>query len=244
MADAKDTRITKRIHTVNSLDEVVLRNNQVLCRSVRENIKTPTSAGVWKASEVLNKNQFLVQNASRILTVVKVPQKLTFWSKNNKTSGTALRWKTTLDIEEGDTVWTSYPSVIDYDVVVCGGEEYPLINYAEFRLAVKPNGDTVMLNGWQLYREYKEVRSSVLIDPSPTIDLTKGIFYLTGKKNTAYVVNDEKWVDLERDFTFEVGDVFVKKTQHDRLILEDHLFRFYADEDLYLILPKNIACIL
>jgi hypothetical protein len=135
-------------------------------------------------------------------------------------------------------------AVIDYDCLIINDTEYLLINYSEFRLAKKRNNDVVMLNGWVLYKPFTEVRSSVLIDPKPTIDHSKGIVYLTGSKNKSYVVKDKKWADLDGNIDLKEGDVFLKKSKHDTLLLEDPVFQYFAEENLYLVLRKNIVAIL
>jgi len=241
---SEEILITKRLQRVKSLDSVVLLNNQILVKECFDNLSTPSKAGIYKASPQFQRNQFLAGTANRVHTVIKTCDKLTLWNPENKTSGNCLRWHTELEIEPGDTVWISYPSAIDYDGAICGGEEYKIVNYSEVRLAKKPDGSTVLCNGYVLYTHPKESRSSILIDPNPKIDFSRGIVFLTGKKNSAYVIGDKRWSDLEKDIDLKIGDTFIKETPANRLILEDSLFRYYSDEDLYLILRRNIAAIL
>lgn len=235
--------IQKRTHHVKSLDDVQLCNNQVLCREMFENLDTPTKNGIIKGSYKFHKDQYLAEHANRVHEVVKVCHGLTFWTKANKVSGSAIRWRTQIEIEPGDTAWLSYPSVIDSDIIICGGVEYRLINYAEIRLVKKPNGKIVLVNGWVLYTHPEKTRSSILIDPKPEIDYSRGIVYMTGAPNEAYVVNDKKWVDLDGRVDIKEGDVFIKDNKANKLILEDPLFRYFEDKDLYLILRKNIIAV-
>jgi hypothetical protein len=239
-----EIRIIRRSHKANSIADVRLTNNYVLCRRIHDNLETPTKDGIYKGSYKFHQDQFLASHADRVYEVIKLPDGLTFWTPTNKTSGNCLRWKTDIEVEVGDAVWVSYMAVIDYDCLVIDGTEYALINYSEFRLAKKKTGDVVMLNGWVLYKPFTESRSSVLIDPKPTIDHSKGIVYLTGSPNKSYVVNDKKWVDLDRYVDLKPGDVFLKKSKHDTLLLEDPVFQYFAEENLYLILRKNIVAII
>lgn len=237
-----EIRIIRRLHKVRSLDEVKLQNNMVLLSAVYDNLDTPTKSGLLKASRQFQKDQYLAPYANRVYKVVKVCHALTFWTPTNKTSGTALRWKTEIEIQEGDAVWVSYPSVIDYDAIVCGGEEYLVVNYSELRLA-KRGDETIMLNGWVLYEHPQISRSTILYDPNPEKDLKRGIVLLTGRPNDAYVVNDKKWVDIDSTVDLKVGDVFIKDNPAHQLILEDPLFQYYASKNVFVIQRRNIVVV-
>ncbi len=240
---SQDTFITKRLHRVASLSDVRLLNNYLLVKECWENLDKPTKDGIYLGSYKFHKNQFLSSHANRIHEIVKVCDKLTFWNRINKTSGNCLRWRTTNQIEVGDIAWISYTSSIDYDAVECDGEIYKLINYAEVRLVKKPDGRTVLVNGWCLYKHPQISRSSILVDPKPEIDYSKGMVVQTGERNTAYVTLDKKWIDTDTADIKE-GDTFVKDNKAHTLLLEDNLFRYYSDEELYLILRKNIVAVL
>ena len=241
---AEDILITRTVHKIKNLDNIHLLANQVLVQTITDNQHTTSDSGIIKTSAGFWKNQYLALYVNRVHRVIKVCDYLTFWSKNNKTSGNCLRWKTTLDVNIGDVVWSSYTSVINYDALIIDNKEFKLLNYGELRMAQKPNRGYVLLNGWNLYVHPQIARSSILIDPKPVIEYNKGAITVVGKRNQAYIVNDKKWVDQDGDYDLQVGDVFLKHNEAHRLALEDNMFNVYPEKNVYLIQRKDIIAIL
>lgn len=236
-----DIFIQKKLISVKSLDGIRLQNNQVLCRQEQSNIDKKIN-GLYRGAKEFEKNQFLYDYAQRGLKVIKVCERLSFEDNFNRASDNALRWKTTIQIEEGDTVITSYPSVLDYVGVLVGDEEYIILNYSQLRIAYKPNGDSVLLNGWQLYKNYyKPPISTFILDPYPEkrIDWNIGVIFKTGNKNMAYRSGD-KWIDLDSNLDIKEGDYILKPKTH-KLLLEHPTFRNYSgEEDLFLIHIRDV----
>lgn len=236
--------ITKRTHKADTLDSIRLLNNQILVRGIVDNLEVRTPGGLYKGAPEFRKNQFLSSYINRVHEVVNICKELTFWSPQNKLSGNSLRWKTDIEIEIGDAVWLSYPCCIEYDAVICGGVEYKIVNYGEARLVKKKDGTSKLLNGWCAYEHPKVSRSSILVDPNPSYDFTKGIITDLGKPNKAYIVNEKDWKDLDGQVDIHIGQTFVKANKAHHLLLEDPLYRFFADKDIYLILRKDILAVL
>ena len=123
------------------------------------------------------------------------------------------------------------------------GELYMLVNYAELRMAQR--GDSyIMLNGFVLYESPQITRSSIIIDPNPKFDETRGVVIYPGKKNTLYIKDDKRWVDLDGDVDLQPGTVFLKDHPKNLLQLEDPLFFYYEKAPVYLIQRKGITAIL
>lgn len=241
---AEDILIERTSHEVKNLDSVRLLANQVLVKAITDNKQSHTQSGIIKTADNFWKNQFLAAYVDRVYTVVKVCDKLTFWSPTNKTSGNCLRWKCDMDVDVGDTIWVSYPSAINYTAIICKNIEYKLINYEEIRMSQKPDGLYVMVNGYNLYRHPQKSRSTILIDPKPVTEYDKGEIIIVGKKNHSYIVNEKSWRDLDGDYNIQVGDVFVKNNIGHTLLLEDSLFNVYPEKNVFVMQKKDMVVIL
>ena len=235
---SEDIRITRRVHRLKSIP--VMENNQVLLRMTTNNLEATTDAGIYKASAFLNRNQYLDDYANRVGVVVAVPDHLVFYSQVNKTSDNAMRWDCDIEIEVGDTVWTSYPSVLDCEEIVVDDQSYLMVNYRELRMAKRE--DYIMLNGWILYETPLKYKSSVLIDPNPQPDYTKGIVHRVGKKNRSYFRNG-RWIDMDI-INVKEGDTFLKADHRSQLRLEDPLFTYYDKPGVMLIQRKDVLMVL
>ena len=235
--------IQRRLTKVPSLDKVKLHNNQVLLKPLTDNLNATTKAGVYKSSVELWKNQMLSGYSNRRFSVIKVCENLVFWSKANKTSETALRYKCNIEVGIKDEVIIGYQTSIDYDGILVGDEEYILCSYGEIRVTMKPSGEYIPVNGWVLYSHPEISRSSILIDPNPQKDLTKGKVILVGAPNKSYIVKERKWVDLESNVDLKVGDTFIKKDKAHALILENPVYATYPEKDVFLIQRKDIIAI-
>lgn len=234
----EDVRITRRIHKLSAIP--VMENNQVLLKMLTNNMEATTEGGLYKASALLNRNQYLDDYANRVGEVIAIPDHLVFYSNANKTSDNAMRWDCDIEIEVGDKVWTSYPSVLDCEEIIIGGESYLMVNYRELRMAKRD--DYIMLNGWVMYETPLVSKSSILIDPHPDPDYTKGIVLRTGKKNRSYYRNG-KWIDMDL-IDVKVGDKFLKADHRSQLRLEDPLFVYYEKPEVMLIQRKDVLMIL
>jgi hypothetical protein len=131
-----------------------------------------------------------------------------------------------------------------YTAILCGGKEYKVLGYEELRMAQKPSGEYVLPNGWLMYEHIKEPRSSILIDPNPKIDFSRGRVLMVGKKNESYICGEKKWRDLDGDYTIKVGDIFVKNNPSHALLLEDGLFHVYPKHPVFVIQRKDIMYVL
>jgi len=241
---AEDILITRTAHKVKSLDDVKLLNNQILVETITDNANATTEAGIIKTDATFWKNQFLAQRVNRVHRVVKTCEGLTFWSKTNKASGNCLRWRTALEVEVGDIVFSSYPSCVVYTAIICKGKEYKVLGYEELRLAQKPNGEYVPLNGFLVYRHPRIQRSSILIDPKPMIEFDKGEVVLCGKKNHSYIVGEKSWRDMDGNYEFKPGDIFVKSNSSHRLLLEDSMFNVYPEKNVCVIQRRDLLYVL
>lgn len=246
----EDIRIVRRVNFLDSLDGFKPQNNFVLLKQVSDNLNTPTKGGLLKASKGYYKNQFLAMYVDRTHEVIAVPDKLVYQTPTNKTSGNTMRWKCDIEVEVGDTVITSYPSVLDYTSIVVGDTEYKLINYQELRVAQKATTEIVPLNGWVLYEHPQEHIDSTLIDPKDgkRPEKEKGVVVMAGKPNTEYMVQDAKtkkmsWRDLDSDIELKAGDVFYKANKAHQLVLEDPMFRIMFDRDIFCIQRKDILAV-
>ena len=135
-------------------------------------------------------------------------------------------WDTDIQIEVGDIVWTSYPSVLDVDVIRTPQEEYYLVKYQELRMAKKPDGSYVMLNGWNLYTRIEKKTDSIIADPEirKHIDHQVGTIVRAGNPNRRYHRTNKRtkktyWIDLDQGIELSEGDVFVKADKAHELIL-------------------------
>lgn len=75
--------------------------------------------------------------------VAKIPKRLVFWDEDE----TGMYWKTTIEAEVGDRVWTYGMAIHSGEKIKCNGKLYVVVSYADLYVAKKPNEDVVCLNG-------------------------------------------------------------------------------------------------
>jgi hypothetical protein len=128
---------------VKSIKKFKPMNNLVLCQIVQKNTESRTKSGIYKASEAYNVDQYLFQNANRVVEVIQPPLNLmyakTFQSYRNA-SGDATRpmdWMCDMELRKGDKAWVSAIEAINCLEVVddSTGEIYQLIHYSDFKVA-------------------------------------------------------------------------------------------------------------
>jgi hypothetical protein len=239
----EEVLLKRRFHKAKSIDSIRLENNQVLCRTISDNMNTPTKAGIIKASKQFEKNQYLDNYVNRVHEIIKVPDHLVFFNRFNKFSDRCMRWKCDMEIAPGDVVWSNYMAMLDLDGFIVGDIEYVLINYKDLKLAKKPDGSYVALNGNILYSHPKIVRPTILEDPNPITDYSKCVVILAGKPNKSYIVGEKKWVDLDGGLELKPGDVLLKHNKANKLILEDDLFHYYPDFPVYTTQRREIVAV-
>lgn len=243
-----DVRVVKRTLYLPTIEGIKPMNNYCVLRRLSDNFNDKTDAGLYKASVLLNLNQFVDDYIDRVYEVVAVPDRLVLYNERNKTSGVGAWWDTDIEIEVGDVVWVSYPSVIDVDVIRTPQEEYFLVKYQELRLARKPDGSYKMLNGWVLYTRIEKHTESIIIDPNVRKHIKRQIGKVLkfGNANRSYHRTDKrtkksKWLDLDGNLSVSPGDVFVKDDKSHELILENPMFAVYPEKDVYLIQRRNMV---
>lgn len=246
----ENTRIIRRIVNLPTIKGISPVNNYCLLQRLTDNFNDTTEAGVYKASEQLNLNQYLASYANRVYKVIAKPDRLVLYNNKNKTSGVGAWWDTDIQIEIGDIVWTSYPSVLDVDVIRTPQEEYYLIKYQELRMA-KRKESYMMLNGWNLYKRVEKKTDSIIVDPNVRkhIDHQVGEIVRVGNPNRLYHRTNKKtkkscWKDLDQGIELSEGEVFVKADKAHELILENPEFAVYPEKDVYLIQRKDIVSII
>lgn len=252
----EEIRVKRTLFDVDSLKDVRLLNNMVICRRLTDNMKKRTSGGVFLVSEWTNKNQELANYADRVYEVIVPPKTLSFVNMHNRTAQfpCPMRWKTSIDIQEGDTVWVGYMAVVEgYGFTVKGKDEYMMFHYSDLKAAKRDN-HFFTLNGFVATIPPKTTKlTSSVLDLSPTErrDIKKGIVVGVGSKNEAYVktiqngseVTGISWVDLDGDQEIQVGDVVWKDDQRFDYKLENDLFKVLED-DVWVIQRRYIGAIL
>jgi hypothetical protein len=181
--------------------------NWVLVKLDILNKERRTKSGIWIASgkedNGLDTDEVFRQ-IDRYGTVVMICDRLKFdpkifhlWS---------LQWKTKIEIQVGDTVWSRAMGAHDCERFYIDKENngekyreyYKLIKYDE--LIVSKRGDKIIpLNGWILMEPYVNMLSKLLIAPSPYQNRNYGIIKYIGEPNTDYHGNYESTGETHKD---------------------------------------------
>src|SRR3972149_1264493 len=234
----QDARVVKRIVYLPTIKGIKPVNNFCVLRRISDNFNETTDSGLYKASVLLHLNQMLDDYIDRVYEVVAIPDRLVLYNDKNKTSGVGAWWDTDVEIDVGDVVWVSYPSVLDVDVVRTPQEEYYLVKYQELRMARKRNGSYMMLNGWILYSRITKETESIIVDPNVRkhIDRKIGKVLRFGKPNRSYHRTDKqtkksKWLGLDGNLSLKKGEIFVKDNKEHELVLENPVFAVYPEKE-------------
>ena len=122
---------TKEIHDkfkIKSLDSFRAQNGLVVCEVLTDNANSRTKSGIYKVSKEANRDQYLNQNANRVVRVVKLPKSLP-----------PHRWKTNIELKVGDIAWVSPFNAVNCPMIILDDKEYSLISYYDFRVAKRRN---------------------------------------------------------------------------------------------------------
>jgi co-chaperonin GroES (HSP10) len=167
-------------------------------------------------------HQYVVRHG----TVTNLPEKLTFWDKDQN----GLQWKTDMQVKVGDTVWFYAITSHSSEKLIYEGRKFILVNYQDLYIA-KRGQDIICLNGNVLLKPiYKTVKA--LEYEKKELDTTKAIVYKSGEINTDYKdqnVQDEPFI---RDgMTVLLGGMAVRFLE-----LEPYLF---LDGKKYIVCQNN-----
>lgn len=223
---------------VKSLDSLKLLNDLVLCKRAKHNVDSITESGIIKTVEATNKDQFLYNNADRMVEIIKPPVMLT-----------GDRWGTEIEIQEGDIAWISYLDAINCPALSYKDEDYWIVNYKDLRVAKR--GDQIIpLNGYIICREIKR-EHKYLSHTVENVDKYYGEVLYVGKKNKSYpvprmqgneVVIDNK--DLDGNQDVNVGDIIYKSMgESNHILLEDPYFTYFPEPNVFVLQRRHVDAI-
>ena len=213
-------------------------NNHVLVKTIYSSEGAKTKGGVIVGfntdtvyAEGDNSWAADMQEVSGI--VERVPEKLYF--NDDKDDINSMEWECDMELKKGDEVWYGLIEATNSYEILCEGNLYKLIPYADIYVA-KRDKEVIPLNGYILMQTTHRTKISELDYLSEDkVDNTKGIVKFVGKPNKRY--RDEAYadfVDLRKD------DIVVVSPRTPFLFLErkSYMARFDGD-NLYVVMPRR-----
>ena len=175
-------------------------NNYVICKKIGNNLNSTTPAGIYKASEYFNRDQWLTQNVERVLEIVAVPDEL------DDSFG---YWKTTMDAKPGDKAIVSFHDSLNCSVVISGGHEYRILRYFSIITLIR-NKKLIPVNGYMLFTQVPVKYKTTLAVPDfmkKKLDLRYGVIEHLAPPNEYYTKEDKQ--DLDKGIDVKKGDKVV-----------------------------------
>ncbi len=199
-----------------NMDEFQLMYNYVIVEyDPTQNHKT--HSGIYAPISSI-KHDVAADYVPRVGKIFKLPKSLYF---NKKDMAYSMRWKTDIELQEGDTVWMNHMTVQDYQFHF-KGKEYKLIKYEDI-VCAKRGDQVIMINGYVLCKPTIEKKKALLYEKETTVVQQAEVEYL-GKPISEY--QDPRRHDPEG---IEVGDIVVfdkKQVAKVRYLEADYFLRF------------------
>lgn len=222
METQREKHVTVKLKDISNLKP---QSNYVVCKRLYDNIHDTTNGGVIKATDIYNRDQYIVQNSERVFEIVSIPDKL------EEQIGF---WKTDIEIKVGDIAFVQYHESLNAKVIKTEDEEYRFILYYGI-IAVKREDKIIPINGYTLFTRVPiEFQTQLIIpDKAKIPDPRYGIIEYISKPNK-YHIKDKKQ-DSEKGVDISVGDkvIFIEPIERSAPILEYPLHRKLDKEYYY-----------
>ena len=193
-----------------------------------------TPSGIYTPLKSVD-HDVAVDFVPRIGTVVKLPKTLYYDRKNYATS---MRWKTTIELQPGDTVWMNHSTAYDYQFTH-KDKLYKCIHYEDI-VCAKRGQEVIMCNGYILCRPYYITKKALLFEKKE-YEVNQAIIEHMGSINTEY--QNFKRKDSE---SLHVGDMvlFDKKDVGKVRYLESDYFLKFDGKPHIVVQRYMIAAVL
>lgn len=246
--------------TQNEFDNCRLLNNKVAIQIVHRNSNDLKSGliivqdpDMFTSKDIKGAEEYdHSQHLDRWGVVAKVPDKLHFTPRNNKTSANNWKcdWETTIEIVIGDKVWCDYFNLHYCPIIKTETNEYWIVNYQNLIVAKRQTiaagyGDddisieqTIPLNGYCLFEQINEGLTSKFLILNEKINKSKGIVKYVGSLNKNYS-NIKRSDDVE----IQPGQEVIFRTEAE-VLLENPQHRFFEDCNLRYEQRHNIQAVI
>lgn len=140
-----------------------------------------TTGGIFIPENFLDEANYI----NRIGTVIKVPKTLYFYRGADKSNETrSMRWKTDIEIKEGDTVWINHMGSQNAYIFTFEDRFFKIIHYEDIATA-KRKDEVIMCNGYILLEELYETLAFGAYEKDVKIQGKGKIAYI-GNRNQKY----------------------------------------------------------